>query len=554
MSVIGPDISFYQNDNATLRKIDFLRMKNKDVEFVIVRAGQNLWPDPDFAYNWQTAKSIGLPRGSYWYYDSRIEPKAQAELWLDTLAGDLGELPLFADIEETYNGAYKGCQNWRIFLEHLKTLTGHEIGIYTGYYYFKDNVPEAEKDYFKQYPLWIATYGVAPLVPPPWTNWLFWQYTDTEDGIAYGAESAHIDMNMFNGDAATFRTRFHLAGAVPNGNGQTELHSVPFPGVSYHRVQRFNSWCHVTRITGGKWHVTNFGPKRVSEVAKEVDAQVVTNGGDFSAFHATGLHASEGLIYRTQSEYEPWVNFTITQAGQINAFDSREAKFNALAGKRFIVLDGKLSTRTSAAWLEVHPRTLAGVCADGTVILCVVDGRQDPYSTGVNLFDAASIMIEFGAQKAIDLDGGGSSAMWVKDRIVNSPIEGGMPGQERLVGDHIVWFSGEAQPVPPRNGDSMNYKVVTACKPRKTPSMYELVTLPNLAIGLTFASTVTQTINDTSRVDHGVTFVQMQDGYWVPLAYKGVMYVQDVTVVTPAPVSEYILYVKGDATRKFIPE
>ncbi len=223
-NAIGPDVSFYQDDPTTPQRIDFEKMK-LSADFVIIRAGQNLWPDRDIKHNWSASKVAGLPRGSYWYYDSRADPKRQAELWVETLEGDLGELPLFADIEETYGGQYQGWRKWYDFLERLKELVGQkEVAIYTAYYYWRDNAPNPDTDpenleYFHQYPLWIANYNVtSPSVPKPWTTdeWLFWQYTTNGDGELYGVESKGIDLNYFNGDAEAFRERFGLHQPPPS--------------------------------------------------------------------------------------------------------------------------------------------------------------------------------------------------------------------------------------------------------------------------------------------------------------------------------------------------
>jgi len=222
-NVIGPDVSFYQDDPETPQGIDFVKMK-VSAGYVIIRAGQNLWVDTDFKSNWREAKLAGIPRGSYWFYDSRIEPKRQAELWVQQFGGDFGELPLFADFEEDYKGAYTGWKHWYTFLEQLKVLVkGKEIGIYTGFYYWRDNAPNAATqaanlEYFHQYPLWIANYGaIEPLIPKPWTKneWVFWQYTETGDGKLYGVESNGIDLNYFNGDAAALKTRFNLSDVPP---------------------------------------------------------------------------------------------------------------------------------------------------------------------------------------------------------------------------------------------------------------------------------------------------------------------------------------------------
>jgi hypothetical protein len=267
--------------------------------------------------------------------------------------------------------------------------------------------------------------------------------------------------------------------------------------------------------------VTRFGLKKVSTVANEQGAQIVINGGAYNAYRAIGLHASQGTIYQKILDYEPWVNLTADNKPQINAYNSGGKKYNALAGKRFIVLNGQTSPYTSAAWKEVHPRTLVGVTQDGKFIECVVDGRQGPKNLGVNLFDGARIMIEYGAWKAIDLDGGGSTAMWVKDKIVNSPIENGVVGQERYVGTHIAMFMDGVVPPPPPTG---NYVVVRPVKPRSTPSMYQIITKPNLPVGTVFSSTTTQVVTETIPPVIGkkytVTWVQMPDGYWVPMFYR----------------------------------
>ncbi len=216
--IIGPDVSYYEDKPETQQGIDYVKMR-KSASFVIVRAGQSLWPDPIFTATWADAKASGIPRGSYWFFDSRADPKRQAEKYVELLGGDLGELPLFADFEEKYNGPYKGWKQWYAFVERLKALVGKkEIGIYTAFYYWRDNAPNAifqpaNLEYFHQFPLWIAHYETAtPSIPKPWGSkeWLFWQYSESGDGPLYGAESNSIDLNYFNGDTQAFIKRFNL--------------------------------------------------------------------------------------------------------------------------------------------------------------------------------------------------------------------------------------------------------------------------------------------------------------------------------------------------------
>lgn len=227
-NTIGPDISFYQDDPSTTFTPDFSKMA-----WVILRAGQNTWIDRDFKRNWKEAKKAGIPRGAYWFFDSRVDPKKQAQLFVSAFDGDFGELPLFGDFEDIYNGPFKGWKNWYDFLEEVKRLVpgSVEIGVYTGYYYWKENtlglfggIPAASLEYFKQYPLWIANYGLqSPLIPRPWTTWMFWQYTDNGDGTLYGVESLNIDLNEYNGDAQSFEKRFGVKlnqPPIPPSDGQ----------------------------------------------------------------------------------------------------------------------------------------------------------------------------------------------------------------------------------------------------------------------------------------------------------------------------------------------
>ena len=65
-----------------------------------------------------------------------------------------------------------------------------------------------------------------------------------------------------------------------------------------------------------------------------------------------------------------------------------------------------------------HPRTLVGVAAGGRRLLLVtVDGRQPGYSMGMTLRESAVLMRALGATEAINLDGGGSTAMALRNGL-----------------------------------------------------------------------------------------------------------------------------------------
>ena len=55
-SIVGPDVSFYQDDPGTPRGIDFSKMKAAGAQFAVIRAGQNLWEDRIFDVSWTNSK------------------------------------------------------------------------------------------------------------------------------------------------------------------------------------------------------------------------------------------------------------------------------------------------------------------------------------------------------------------------------------------------------------------------------------------------------------------------------------------------------------------
>ena len=82
-----------------------------------------------------------------------------------------------------------------------------------------------------------------------------------------------------------------------------------------------------------------------------------------------------------------------------------------------------------------HPRTMAGVRRDGSLLLATVDGRRPGWSAGVTLQEGARVMRSVGARDALNLDGGGSTAMAVRGRRVNLPSDS---GGERPVSDVLL--------------------------------------------------------------------------------------------------------------------
>ena len=80
-----------------------------------------------------------------------------------------------------------------------------------------------------------------------------------------------------------------------------------------------------------------------------------------------------------------------------------------------------------------HPRTAIGLSFDGDLIMIVVDGRSK-HSAGMTLKELALYLQKMRIRHAINLDGGGSSTMVVKGRIVNAPSD----GSERKISNGLL--------------------------------------------------------------------------------------------------------------------
>ncbi len=86
-----------------------------------------------------------------------------------------------------------------------------------------------------------------------------------------------------------------------------------------------------------------------------------------------------------------------------------------------------------------HPRTAIGCNSDSTKLyLFTVDGRQPGYSVGMSLFELADYMLQWGVYQGINLDGGGSTTMVVRNQVMNRPSDA---GGERAVSNALMVIS-----------------------------------------------------------------------------------------------------------------
>lgn len=189
-AVQGYDVSTYQGN------FDWKAAKDRGRAFGIARvsSGTNI-VDETFGANWAGMKANGIIRGAYQYFQPGQSEVAQANLVIERL-GRLGpgDLPAMIDVETTGGQSpatvVARARHW---MELVEAGTGKRPIIYTGAYFWKDQV--ADDKSLGGYPLMIPNYNPTdcPLLPGAWTDWVIWQYGD-------GA--GKLDHDVFNGTLA----------------------------------------------------------------------------------------------------------------------------------------------------------------------------------------------------------------------------------------------------------------------------------------------------------------------------------------------------------------
>lgn len=186
---IGIDISVWQGD------IDFQKVKDAGVEFVIIRIGygpkdgQHII-DSKFYQNLEGAKAVGLDVGLYYfsYANSVEEAKNQAEFIIETLNGIQLELPISFDWENwnswnSYNLSTTDLnQMAKVFIQTLEKA-GYEGMNYGSANYLRTMWNIKTKT-------WLAHYTTKTSYED---DYYMWQLSDT--GIVDGIDG-YVDLNI----------------------------------------------------------------------------------------------------------------------------------------------------------------------------------------------------------------------------------------------------------------------------------------------------------------------------------------------------------------------
>ena len=237
----------------------------------------------------------------------------------------------------------------------------------------------------------------------------------------------------------------------------------PAPGIAHRSETRDGQRWHAVTVTlghpGVAVHVSSEASKgrTLSQIARAEGATVAVNAKlDRPGFSLCGTAFSRGIAWRA-------VDSTTCAHGF--AWGRQPSSYQLLSTKDLVALPPGLTDAVSgyptlvkggvpcdgqapascaipaaapAAFVGPNPRTMLGVDKDRTRLLLVVaDGRESGAAAGMTLAEAARFLrVELGAWDAVNLDGGGSSELWIgaEGGVVNAPSD----GAERPIANAVV--------------------------------------------------------------------------------------------------------------------
>ena len=175
-----------------------------------------------------------------------------------------------------------------------------------------------------------------------------------------------------------------------------------------------------------------YGPStRTNGFGREVKVKngrvtAVSTQGNMALDNGSLVLSAHGTMADALSSLRPGDPVTITQTLGSNAADQMRM---VVGGGPSLVENRTIEVRSAQEQMASDiangraPRTGAGIKADGSLLLMVVDGRSQ-YSAGMTLKEFAWYMRRFGAVDAVNFDGGGSSELVLNGVVRNRPSDG----------------------------------------------------------------------------------------------------------------------------------
>lgn len=205
IAINGADISYHQG------AVDFVKMRQMGVKFVIIRAGYGETQDKMFTAYINAALMVGLAVGVYWfiYAEDTGKSKKNADKFNQVIRPykDKVTCGVWADWEydsDKKAGALTAAQRSDLVDIFCQTMAGYgyEVGVYANQDYIQSKFTS---ELISKYPLWYARYnkemGAAAYKGKDSKPYM-WQHSSKGVGKDYGVSSQHIDLDYAYFDVA----------------------------------------------------------------------------------------------------------------------------------------------------------------------------------------------------------------------------------------------------------------------------------------------------------------------------------------------------------------
>jgi exopolysaccharide biosynthesis protein len=206
-----------------------------------------------------------------------------------------------------------------------------------------------------------------------------------------------------------------------------------------------------------------YGRETGPSMAKRSNAIIAINGGFFEIGNnkdgmASGTLIIDGRSYSVKNKIQPLL---VIDSGKLSIMDKNPKNFDLknlsmLSGIPLLISDGKivqeLYKNDGQFYVKSHARTAIGITSDEKIIIAVIehyypnDKELIPQHSqkGLTILELAQLFKDLGCKDAINLDGGGSSTLWIDGNVVNQTIgdvdEGNNLKTVRAVSDAIVFI------------------------------------------------------------------------------------------------------------------
>lgn len=245
----GSDISRWQHPND--KPIDFKKKFDAGMRFVLIKGSDSTEKADLETMRWlvgdrNAAQAAGLYTGMYHfaylpdstdlaYIQRDAKAQAQKVIWRLASLGGYNEmdLPVALDLENNcvrknnsgnctkYLGRTLVTAWAETWLKTVEEKTGRKPFLYSYASFLEGAMVRSEA--LRQYPLWLAQYGINPADPiaqpglktvgcyvHSWSTancssqWQIWQYSSCGIGSKYGVPSSRLDLNVFRGTPESF--------------------------------------------------------------------------------------------------------------------------------------------------------------------------------------------------------------------------------------------------------------------------------------------------------------------------------------------------------------